>query len=309
MDGSTMRVRWMWPAALGMALLLGAAACSGDGEDSGAGMAQESEGSEEESGAALSSEDSFAAGRDGGGRGSINQVDFSQPDSVFGSPKVIKNGQIELEVERGSFDDSIDDVIALATRLGGIVGSTAIDDAGERRGTVVVRVPSDRFEEALRELRDVGRIQSQYVDTQDVTNEFVDLEARIRNSRAAERVLIGLMNEAATVGDTIRVQNQLERVQENIERMRGRLRVLEDQTSFSTLSIEVVEAGAPDERTAAPIVQAWRDAIDGFIGVIAAVIAASGVVLPVAIMALVAALLARRLWPRPGREAPPAAGV
>jgi hypothetical protein len=121
-------------------------------------------------------------------------------------------------------------------------------------------------------------------------------------------VLLNLMDEASTIADTIRVQNQLERVQENIERMRGRLRVLEDQTSFSTLAVDVIEEGAPKEEDpdeAGTLIKAWRDAVDGFMGVISGVIVASGVVLPVAIMALIVALLVRRFRPRFEREPEP----
>jgi len=308
------RARWMVVVMIGLAASLTLAACSGLDSD-GAGDAEgadDSSGGGAESAPEEAAVDELAqAGTDyrvadssggpsrPGGLGSL-QVDLGAEDSVFGSPKVIKNGQVELRVERDTFGDSVDEVMLLARRFGGSVQSTAIDDSGDGRGTVIVRVPSDRFEDALTELRDIGRIESQFVDTQDVTDEFVDLEARIRNARTAERVLLNLMNEATNIADTIRVQNQLERVQENIERMRGRLRVLEDQTSFSTLAVDVVEEGAPkeDPDEAGTLIKAWRDAVDGFMGVVSGVIVASGVVLPIALMALIVGLLVRRMRPR-----------
>jgi hypothetical protein len=303
------RARWMMVAVVGLAASMTLAACGGsdsdgagdDSSDGGAESAPEEAGEDEF--ARADSDDRLADSSRGssgpGGLGSL-QVDLGAEDSVFGSPKVIKNGQVELRVERDTFGESVDEVMLLARRFGGSVQSTAIDDSGDGRGTVIVRVPSDRFEDTLTELRDIGRIESQFVDTQDVTDEFVDLEARIRNARTAERVLLNLMGEATTIADTIRVQNQLERVQENIERMRGRLRVLEDQTSFSTLAVDVIEEGAtkedPDE--AGTLIKAWRDAVDGFMGVVSGVIVASGVVLPIAVMALIVALLVRRFRPR-----------
>lgn len=322
MAGGIGSSRWIGLAALAAALALGAAACSGSGADSGGGdgsaggVAEEVPRSSSGSGdggdeAAFDTEGqtrALAAPQAPGEIGSIGQIDLTQADSVFGSPKVIKNGRVELEVKRGAFQEGINEVIDLAGRLGGIVKSTAIDDSGSRRGNVVVRIPSSQFEDALKQLNDIGNIESQYVDTQDVTEEFVDLQARIRNARTAERVLLNLMGDAATISDTIKVQNQLERVQENIERMRGRLRVLNDQTSFSTLSVDVVEAGVapPSEERAGTLAKAWDDAVDGFMGVISAVIVASGVILPVAIMALIVALLVRRWRPRLERETPPA---
>ena len=307
--------RWMTVSVVGLAMSLALGACSGsDDSDGAAGGDSSSGGSSEaatsddvEAGYAMDADQSTLQSSGGGDQGALGslQVDLGADDSVFGSPKVIKNGQVELGVEQDTFDDAVREVYFLAQRLQGIVQSTAIDDSGEGRGAVVIRIPSDRFEDALEELRDIGRIESQYVDTQDVTDEFVDLQSRIRNARSAERVLLNLMDEATTIADTIRVQNQLERVQENIERMRGRLRVLDDQTSFSTLAIDVIEAGAPkeeDPEDAGALAKAWHDAVAGFMGVISAVIVASGVLLPVAAMALVVALLVRRLRPRLERE-------
>ena len=303
------RARWMVVVMVGLAASLTLAACSGsdsDGEDAGGSGGGAETAPEEvredeftEAGSDYSVADSPGGTSRPGGLGSL-QVDLEAEDSVFGSPKIIKNGQVELRVERDTFGESVDEVMLLARRFGGSVQSTAIDDSGDGRGTVIVRVPSDRFEDALTELRDIGRIESQFVDTQDVTDEFVDLEARIRNARTAEHVLLNLMDEATTIADTIRVQNQLERVQENIERMRGRLRVLEDQTSFSTLAVDVVEEGAPkeDPDEAGTLIKAWRDAVDGFMGVVSGVIVASGVVLPIALMALIVGLLVRRMRPR-----------
>jgi hypothetical protein len=312
------KARGMMIAAAGLALCLALGACSGDGDSDGGGSDASSGGSSEaartdeaESGYAIDAADPKPASAGGGARGALGslQVDLGSDDSVFGSPKLIKNGQVELRVARDTFGAAVNEVIRLARRYGGNVQSTAIEDSGDGRGTVVVRVPSDSFEDTLEDLGEVGRIESEYVDTQDVTDEFVDLQSRIRNARSAERVLLNLMDEATSIADTIRVQNQLERVQENIERMRGRLRVLDDQTSFSTLAVDVIEAGAKEEdpEDAGPLAKAWHDAVDGFMGVISAVIVASGVLLPVVVMALVVALLVRRLRPRLEREPEPEA--
>jgi Domain of unknown function (DUF4349) len=305
------KARWMMVVVVALAASLTLAACnsSDDGEEAAGGSGGEAEPAPEtvqEDGfldEAGSDREVMASSGDSSGPGGLGdlQVDLTSDDSVFGSPKVIKEGQVELRVERDTFGDSVDEVILLARRFGGSVQATAIDDSGEGRGSVIVRVPSDRFEDTLTELGDIGRIESQFVDTQDVTDEFVDLGARIRNARTAEHVLLNLMDEATTIADTIRVQNQLERVQENIERMRGRLRVLEDHTSFSTLAVDVIEEGAPKEKDpeeAGTLIKAWRDAVEGFMGVVSGVIVASGVVLPVAFMALIVALLVRRIRPR-----------
>jgi hypothetical protein len=171
--------------------------------------------------------------------------------------------------------------------------TTAGDEA--RSGSLVMRVPADRFEEALADLKDVAvAVTSETVRGEDVTQEFIDLEARLRNLRAQEAALLRLMDRAQTVTDTIRVQNQLTGVQLDIERIRGRLRYLQDQTSMSTITVALRERGARPPGRTSVIGEAWERALEVALSIVAAVIVGVGVAVPVALLALLV-LLALRL--------------
>jgi hypothetical protein len=214
-------------------------------------------------------------------------------------PSVIKTARLELEVERDGFGPALDEATAVAAETGGFVVSSTTGGEESRRGSVVLRVPSDRFEEAMARLRGLGSTRGERISGEDVSQEFVDLEARLRNLEAQQAVLLRLFDQAATVTDTIRVQRELSGVQLQVEEIQGRLRYLRDQTSLATITVALAEEGS-----AAPgaFDNALDRAVDGSLAVIAGLLVALGYILPVAILGLVALLVARRLR---GRSASP----
>jgi hypothetical protein len=234
----------------------------------------------------------------GGGRAAQPPAPQSASRLPTAGPSVIKTGEIRVRVPSGEFRRSVQDVVSIAGRYpGGFVLSTSIGGGDARFGTIVIRVPARSFERALTELEGLGEVKSENVTGQDVTQEFIDLEARLRNARSQEAVLLRLMDKASTVTDTIRVQGELQTVQLEIERLTGQLRYLEDQTSLGTLTVSLVEAGAAP-KPAGTLQRAWKQALENALGVVAAVIVGAGVVIPIALLVLIAVLIARQLSPR-----------
>ncbi|HUG89047.1 MAG TPA: DUF4349 domain-containing protein [Actinomycetota bacterium] len=212
-------------------------------------------------------------------------------------PSVIKTAEIALEIERGEFKAALQQATAVASAEGGFVLSSGVEGREARRGSIVLRIPSDRFEAALASLRDLGSVGRERVSGEDVGQEFVDLEARLRNLRAQEAVLLRLMNEAQTVTDTIRVQKELTGIQLEVEQIRGRLRYLHDQASFGTISVSMAEAGVVAPGEPGIIAQAWERAVEGFLAVIGGLITALGVLVPIAVLALLGWVVIRRRLP------------
>lgn len=198
-------------------------------------------------------------------------------------PKVIKTADLEVGVGSGGFRDAMDRATQTAARHGGFVITSVVRGTDAKRGSVTLRVPADAFEEALAELRDLGTVQRERISGEDVGQEFVDLEARLRNLEAQEAVLLRLFDEAVSVADTIRVQQELSGVQLQIEEIEGRLRFLRDQTSLSTITLTLVEEGADEPGFFG---KAWDTATEGFLAVIAALVVVLGYALPVAALAL-----------------------
>ena len=232
-----------------------------------------------------------SGGTGGGVAGSLQVPDIG--------PNVIKTADVRIEVVRKEVEDAVRNSVSTAGRFGGFVVSTSLEGDGAGSATVVVRVPAESFERALAALEELGEVDSELISGQDVGQEFVDLEARIRNLESQEAVLLRLMDESRSVSDTIRVQRELQGVQLEIERLTGRLRYLKDQADMSTISVSFFESGAaPGKPTLGVLQRAWERAVDVSLAVVSAVIVGTGFVMPIGVLIALAYLLLRALRPR-----------
>lgn len=236
----------------------------------------------------------------GGGDSSAQAVNSTQTSAL--PERVIKTAQIEIEVEDGELGSAIRKGREIAEAAGGFVLSTSVEGDEEGRGELVIRVPAGDFGEAMSALEKLGKVAAETVRGEDVSQEFVDLEARLRNATAQETVLFRLYDRSNTIADTIRVQRELEDVQLEIERLRGRLRFLSDQTDLSTISMTAYESGAVVAE-AGPFEKAWDSARKTFVAVVSGAIVGAGFLLPLVVFALLAYAVFRLVRPRLQRAA------
>lgn len=245
-----------------------------------------------------------SGGSTGSGGGSTLSEDlggvadsFVETPSI--GPRVIKTATVDLEIAKDGLEDATRESISIAGRFGGFVLSTSTRNDRSASSNVVLRIPAESFERALTELEGLGEVKGEEISGEDVSQEFVDMEARVRNLEAQEAVLLRLMDRAVSVADTIRVQRELQGVQLEIERLTGRLRYLGDLTEMSTISLSLVEVGAPGHKPPTGVLaKAWERAVDGALAIVSAVIIGTGVLLPIAVMAAIAFLVLRALRPR-----------
>ena len=220
-------------------------------------------------------------------------------------PKVIKNAYLTMEVAKDGFEDAWDDAVMIAQRYGGFVVSSSSTGEKSRSGDLLIRVPSRSFEQAMHDLQGLGQVEDQSVNGQEVTDQFIDLGARLRSWEAQQRVLLRLMDKANTIGETMTVQREIQQVQVQIEQIKGQLRMLRDQTSYGTIQLAMHEPGAvitkpdPQPVETPSLATAWARAWAGFLSVLALVIVGLGYVIPLGALALVVWLGVRRFGPRP----------
>lgn len=243
----------------------------------------------DESGDASTATGSAAARSRQRGSGDIDGV---------GTERVIKTATIHLGVPEGKFDEAAREGRTVARQYSGFIVSSFSEGRRAKHGTFVMRVPARSFEAALNDLEALGKVRSEEIRGEDVGEEFVDLESRLRNFTAQEAVLLRLMDEANSVSDSIKVQRELTHVQLEVERLRGRLRFLDDQTSFSTIAVSITEDGASSPGVSV-IGRAWGRAVDAFLSVVAAVIVGAGFLLPLLAMLVAAIVLGRKMLARP----------
>lgn len=212
---------------------------------------------------------------------------------------VIKTADLRLEAPRGDFSQAVQAVENAAPRYGGFVLSTSLEDTSKSRGTIVIRVPSEDFESALRDVKGAGELLGENIAGKDVSQEFIDLEARINNLQAQEAVFLSLMDRATSITQTIRIQNELSGLQLDIEQLQGRLNFLRDRTALGTISVSLVEAGAPAPSEQNTFEAAWARAVDLLEGLGAALIfLVVAIVFPLLLLGLIGLVIFRQLKPR-----------
>jgi len=154
--------------------------------------------------------------------------------------------------------------------------------------TVVARVPASQFASALDQIRNAGeRLIQEKVSGQDVSEEYLDVEARLRNKKALEGQFLEIMKQARKVEDALDVQSQLADVRTEIERLEGRRRFLENQAALSTITTTLQMPqpiiAATTSGFGATIKRTFGDAVDTAASIVLFVIQAVIVLVPIAI--------------------------
>lgn len=160
-------------------------------------------------------------------------------------------GEEQRMVKRGSLDLRVDDVDAAAGTIatkakefGGSVSSSNLfeDNRGVKSGMISVRVPSDRFDEALTALKGAAAaVLSESANADDVTRQYVDLEARIKNKQAEEQAFVALLERSGKLDDVISVTREVARVRGEIEQLQASLNYLSSQTAMATIAVSLSE--------------------------------------------------------------------
>jgi acetolactate synthase small subunit len=163
---------------------------------------------------------------------------------------LIRTGTVSMKA-RDAWS-AADRVQGIAGSLGGEVSALSQSGAGnERSANLTIRVPAARFDEALRQLRGLADVEivSSAVESRDVTEQFVDLEARLRAKQAEEQRYLALLARAERIEDILRIDQALASVRTEIERLTGQLNAIRSRVDFSTISVAIAPlvAGGPAE--------------------------------------------------------------
>jgi len=135
-----------------------------------------------------------------------------------------------------------DQVQRIALGLGGDILSLAQSGSGEQRSaTLQIRVPQGRFNDALRQIRDIGDVEvvSSNIDGKDVTDQFVDLQARLKAKQDEEQRYLALLARADKVDDILKIDAVLAQVRTQIEQLTGQVNSIKARTTFSTITVQV----------------------------------------------------------------------
>ena len=155
--------------------------------------------------------------------------------------KIVKTGYMTLEVE--DIAETLDRVAEMADELNGYVVSSYKHEY-ERgvSGRIIIRVPSEKFEEAFERLRQLATaVPYETTTAKDVTEEYVDLEAQLGNLQATEAQYLALLDKAENVEEMLKVQSELSKVRGQIEQIEGRMKYLEQTSETSLIEVDLEE--------------------------------------------------------------------
>jgi Domain of unknown function (DUF4349) len=303
---------------LTMAIAL-AAGCSASSDEMSAGSAAQEEAE------APAQDVAPAAPNDAGGEAAGGDAAADTDASVTGdtpavadlvaaqNDRIVREGTMRVEVDEGRFDRAFNQVVAAAARHGGTVlaSDASSDDAGLTSGSVTVRVPADSYDALLTSVAEIGEVRERSITSQDVSGEFVDLEARLRHNEAQERFYLSLLERAEGVEDAIAVQQRVSEIQQTIEQIRGRLTFLEERTSFSRLTVELYETGSAFQEgdgTPPTFAQYWEASRNALVNVLGVTMVLLTILLPFAVVGGLIFFVIRRVRPRRRRTLPPPPG-
>jgi hypothetical protein len=206
-------------------------------------------------------------------------------EALIDPRSIIYTGSITVRV--ADVDDAAATATELAERFGGFVGgdrrSAHADEPAQ--ATLVLRIPSDQFTNAVNELGELGEEESREIKTEDVTEEVVDLETRIATAEASVRRTRDLLDRAESIEDIVAVEKELSEREATLASLQARQRALDDLTALSTITVTLLapEAVAEDEEEEeddsgflAGLASGWR----GLTKSLAVLLTGLGVLLP-----------------------------
>jgi Domain of unknown function (DUF4349) len=220
-------------------------------------------------------------------------------DLPSSSAMIIRTGTASIEVD--SLEAGLAGLRRLTAQVGGFVANTSLQSGREQlqQATLEIKVPAQRFDELTSGLQPLGRVEFVNVTAEDVGEEFVDITARVANGHRLEERLVDLLaTRTGRLQDVLAVERELARVREEIERHEGRLRYLRTRAAMSTLAVTLHEARpiVGDHPGYSVIGEAFRQAWRNCVQLVAGLIAAMGILVPVAVLAGGAIFLVRKYW-------------
>ncbi|MCW2544022.1 MAG: putative lipoprotein [Frankiales bacterium] len=226
-----------------------------------------------------------------------------EPAATSGdSTRIVQTGSIALVVDDGKVSVTMDRLAAIARAVRGSVASSQLQSAGDNPSALVtLRVPVASFDAVVKQITGKGlgaKVINSDTAGKDVTAEYADTTAQIASLRAARDRYLTILNAAKSVGEILSVQQRVDSVQGQIDRLEGSRRLLANQSDLATLEVSV------NQKTTQVLVsaersgwsKAWHDAGHGFTGGIQALVAHSGRALLVLLVAAACLLVARGGW-------------
>lgn len=180
--------------------------------------------------------------------------------------KIVKNAYLSLAVARGKVQQAAEEAARIAQASGGYVEHSSMSQGSKTpkqitSASLTIRVPSNVLDKLLSDFAQLGSVTRQETSATDVTEQYIDVSARLRNKQAQEARLVELLGKANTIGEVMQVEGELARVRSEIEYLTGQMRYMEKTTTYASVSLSIVEEGS----TVPSAPSFWTDVWNAFL--------------------------------------------
>jgi hypothetical protein len=198
--------------------------------------------------------------------------------------KIIRTADVTVEI--ANVTGAADTLAGIAAGSGGYLSSASISTGYNDRlnGAVTLRVPAARFDNALSGVKGIGKVTYISVQSQDVTSEYVDTEAKITAYKNQLAQYNAILKTATEVKDVLAVQQQIDEVQTELDRATGQMKYLSNRIDYATISVSLQEPEPVGGRSGHDFVTAINNGIAGFFGVIDGLIVLVITVIPLLVI-------------------------
>lgn len=185
--------------------------------------------------------------------------------------KIISDAWVAMEVE--DVKAARDQLIARVEGMGGYVASSSLSSVGEdgrfAYGNITLKVPSQQVNSLTDSLGELGTIKQFENSTEDITNEYYDIQSRLKNAEEQEKKLLEIMDQAKTVEEILLVRAELDEVQERIEQFKGQIQFWDQRVDYATVSVSLqavasYQSGTPTPPQPMSLAKLWESIKNAF---------------------------------------------
>ncbi|MCR4429063.1 MAG: DUF4349 domain-containing protein [Caldiserica bacterium] len=219
--------------------------------------------------------------------------------------RVIKNASLALKVEEGKVKSTQEKVRAITQAKGGYVQSSQLFSGEDYvEAYIVINVPEDEFEGAIKELEGLGEVMSLQISGKDVSQEYYDLEMDLKHWETERQAVLALLDKAQTIDEIIKIRQFLEPIEKEINQIKGRLQYLQAKTDFSSIEVSIREKGEEEKPSPSIWAKIGKVFMDSLTGILAFLAAAVPFLILASFICLFTWWIIKSLKKR-GRQAPP----
>ncbi|GAB6136890.1 DUF4349 domain-containing protein [Halanaerobaculum tunisiense] len=204
----------------------------------------------------------------------------TQQDTPDKTRQVIKTATIRLEQQTLTATEK--KVRQLVNNHNGYITSSRQDNNNKQKFLhYEIKVPHEQLTTVISKIEDLGYLQSKQLRSRDVTKEYIDLQARLKNFKAQEKKYLQLLDKTEKVAEILKVEKELNRIRQNIEQLQGRLNYYNNQVKLSTINLHISQ---PEpiltQQLGTRLITSLQRAVQGFINSINSIIIFIGSLIP-----------------------------